>query len=172
MEKTAEEKRIYTGNLLKLNADRVILTSGRKSLREFVSHPGAAAALPFISEETIILVRQFRYPISIDLLEIPAGVIERGESPQETITRELKEEIGYEANLIEPIGWFYPSPGYTNEKIHLFKASDLKLVREDKEEGIETLEVSFKEALSMIEGRKIIDGKTIIALLTCKHYTF
>jgi len=169
MEKTAEEKRIYTGNLLKLNADRVILTSGRKSLREFVSHPGAAAALPFISEETIILVRQYRYPISRDLLEIPAGVIEKGESPQETITRELKEEIGYEANLIEPIGWFYPSPGYTNEKIHLFKVSDLKLVREEKEEGIEALEVSYKEALSMIEGGKIIDGKTIIALLTCNR---
>ncbi len=169
MERTAEEKRIYTGNLLKFNADRVILTSGRKSLREFVSHPGAAAAIPFISTDMIILVRQYRYPISRDLLEIPAGVIGKGESPEDTIARELKEEIGYEANLIEPIGWFYPSPGYTNEKIHLFKVSDLKLVREEKEEGIEALEVSYKEALSMIEGGKIIDGKSIIALLTCNR---
>ncbi len=169
MEKTVEEKRIYTGKLLTLNADRVILSSGRKSIREYVSHPGAAAAIPFISKGRIILVRQYRYPISRDLLEIPAGIIEEGESPQETIARELKEEIGYEAKQIEPIGWFYPSPGYTNEKIHLFKASDLQPTQQEVEEGIEAMEIPYKEAIRMVEEGKIIDGKTIIAILSCKR---
>ena len=167
MEKTVEEKRIYTGRLLNLNADRVSLPSGRKTFREWVHHPGAAAAIPFISEDRIILIRQFRYPVSSDLLEIPAGTIEEGESPEENIARELKEEIGYEARELREIVSFYPSPGYTDERIHLFKASNLVPVDVEREEGIEIIEVSLKEALSMIKKGKIRDGKSIIALLSC-----
>ncbi|MCK4420338.1 NUDIX hydrolase [candidate division WOR-3 bacterium] len=167
MEKTVEEKRIYTGRLLNLNADRVSLPSGRKTFREWVHHPGAAAAIPFISEDRIILIRQFRYPVSSDLLEIPAGTIEEGESPEENIARELKEEIGYEARELREIVSFYPSPGYTDERIYLFKASNLVPVDVEREEGIEIIEVSLKEALSMIKKGKIRDGKSIIALLSC-----
>lgn len=169
MEKTIEEKRIYTGKLLKLNANKVRLPSGRTSFREYVAHPGAAAAVPFISEDKIILIRQYRYAISCDLLEIPAGVTELGESPEDTITRELIEETGYKANKIESLGWFYPSPGYTDEKIHLFKASELQLIQKEPQEEIELVEVLFKEALLLIEKGEIIDGKTIIALLICNH---
>lgn len=167
MEKTVEEKRIYTGRLLNLNADRVSLPSGRKTFREWVHHPGAAAAIPFILEDRIILIRQFRYPVSSDLLEIPAGTIEEGESPEENIARELKEEIGYEARELREIVSFYPSPGYTDERIYLFKASNLVPVDVEREEGIEIIEVSLKEALSMIKKGKIRDGKSIIALLSC-----
>jgi len=169
MEKTIEKKRIYTGKLLKLNANKVRLPSGRTSFREYVAHPGAAAAVPFISEDKIILIRQYRYAISGDLLEIPAGVTELGESPEDTITRELIEETGYKANKIESLGWFYPSPGYTDEKIHLFKASELQLIQKEPQEEIELVEVLFKEALLLIEKGEIIDGKTIIALLICNH---
>lgn len=171
MEKTVEKKRIYTGTLLKLNADRVILSGGRTSFREYVSHPGAAAAIPFLSDDEIILIKQYRYAISDDLLEIPAGIIEKGENPEETIVRELIEETGYKAKTIQSLGWFYPSVGYTNEKIYLFRASDLQLTENKHDEEIELEKVSFKEAISMIENGKITDGKTIIAILACNYRT-
>lgn len=171
MEKQIEKKRIYTGTLLKLNADRVSLSGGKTSFREYVSHPGAAAAIPFVSDDEIILIKQYRYAISGDSLEIPAGIIERGENPEETISRELIEETGYKANIIQSLGWFYPSVGYTDEKIYLFKASDLQLTKNKHDEEIELEKVSFKKAISMIENGKITDGKTIIAILTCYHRT-
>jgi len=168
MEKTVEKKRIFTGKLINLNADRVILDSGRKSVREYVQHPGAVAAIPFISKDSIILVRQYRYPVSQELLEIPAGTIEKGESPEETMARELKEEIGCETEKLTNLGWFYSSPGYTDEKIYLFKASELKPYESEKEEGIEVVEIPYKKALRMIDNGEIRDGKTIIALLSCR----
>ncbi len=171
MEKPLEKKRIYTGTLLKLNADRVSLLGGKTSFREYVSHPGAAAAIPFVSDDEIILIKQYRYAISGDLLEIPAGIIERGENPKETIARELIEETGYRANTIQSLGWFYPSVGYTDEKIYLFKVIDLELTKNKHDEEIELEKVSFKKAISMIENGKITDGKTIIAILTCYHRT-
>ncbi len=171
MEKPLEKKRIYTGTLLKLNADRVSLSGGKTSFREYVSHPGAAAAIPFVSDDEIILIKQYRYAISGDLLEIPAGIIERGENPKETIARELIEETGYRANTIQSLGWFYPSVGYTDEKIYLFKVIDLELTKNKHDEEIELEKVSFKKAISMIENGKITDGKTIIAILTCYHRT-
>jgi len=171
MEKTLEKKRIYTGTLLKLNADRVSLSGGKTSFREYVSHPGAAAAIPFISDDEIILIKQYRYTISGELFEIPAGIIEKGENPEETIKRELIEETGYKANTIQYLGWFYPSVGYTDEKIYLFKASDLELTNNKHDKEIELEKVSFKKAISMIENGKIIDGKTIIAILIYYYRT-
>jgi ADP-ribose pyrophosphatase len=169
MEKTLEKKRIYTGTLLKLNADRVSLSGGKTSFREYVSHQGAAAAIPFVSDDEIILIKQYRYAISDNLLEIPAGIIEKGENPEETIKRELIEETGYKANIVQYLGWFYPSVGYTDEKIYLFKAGELQLTDNKRDEEIELEKVSFKKAISMIEDGKITDGKTIIAILTCHH---
>ncbi len=169
MEKTVEEKRVYTGNLISVNADRVSLPTGKKTFREYVSHPGAVAAIPFLTQERIILVRQYRYAVKKDLLEIPAGKIEEGESPEETITRELQEEIHYIPEKLEKIGWFYPSPGYTNEKICLFKAFNLKPKSLQTEEKIEVVQMEFKEVLNSIRRGEIRDGKTIIALLSCIH---
>lgn len=165
---TFEEKRIFSGNLLNLNADRVILTNGIKTYREYVSHPGAVAALPFLNSSEIILVKQYRYSVGEFLLEIPAGTMEKGETPEDCITRELQEEISYIPGKLENLGWIYLTPGYSNEKIHLFKATDLKVGGEkaEEDENIEVVKIKLEEALSKIDSGEIKDGKTIIAILS------
>lgn len=165
---TLEEKRIYTGNLLKLNADRVILENGVKTFREYVSHPGAVAALPFLSSSEILLVKQYRYSVRDFLLEIPAGTIEEGETPEDCITRELQEEINHKPGKLEKLGWVYLSPGYSNEKIHLFTAKDLRACSKEAEEdeNIEIVKIKLKDALLKIDSGEIIDGKTVTAILS------
>ncbi len=167
-ERTFEEKRIFSGNLLKLNADRVILTNGIKTYREYVSHPGAVAALPILNSTEIILVKQYRYSVADFLLEIPAGTIEKGETPEQSITRELQEEINYKPGKLENLGWVYLTPGYSNEKIHLFKATDLKIrsKKAEEDENIEVVKIKIDEALSKIHSGEIKDGKTVIAILS------
>jgi ADP-ribose pyrophosphatase len=165
---TFEEKRIFSGNLLNLNADRVILTNGIKTYREYVSHPGAVAALPFLNSSEIILVKQYRYSVGEFILEIPAGTIEKGETPEDCVTRELQEEINYKPGKLENLGWIYLTPGYSNEKIHLFKATNLKVgvKKTEEDENIEVVKMKLEEALSKIHSGEIKDGKTVIAILS------
>lgn len=167
-EKTFEEKRIFSGNLLKLNADRVVLTNGIKTFREYVSHPGAVAAVPFLSASEIILIKQYRYATGETLLEIPAGTIEKNESPEETIMRELQEEIKYKPGKIEKLISVYLSPGYSSEKIHIFKATDLKecALEAEEDEKIEIVKIKIDEVISKIDSGEIKDGKTVIAILS------
>jgi len=167
-EKTIEVKRIFTGNILNLNADRVALTNGIKTFREYVSHPGAVAALPFLTATEILLVKQYRYATGKHLLEIPAGTIEENETPEETITRELQEEINYKPGNLEKLGSIYLTPGYSNEKIHLFVATELKVcsLKAEEDEKIEIVKVKIEEAISKINSGEINDGKTIIAILS------
>ena len=165
---TFEEKRIFTGNLLNLNADKVVLANGIKTFREYVSHPGAVAALPILNSSEIILVKQYRYAVGDFLLEIPAGTVEKGETPEQSITRELQEEINYKPGKLENLGWVYLTPGYSNEKIHLFKATDLKIrsKKAEEDENIEVVKIKIDEALSKIHSGEIKDGKTVIAILS------
>lgn len=167
-EEPAEKKRIFTGNLLNLNADRVLLGNGEKTFREYVSHPGAVAALPFLTSDKILLVKQYRYAVRKYLLEIPAGTIEKGETPEETMIRELKEEIKYKPGNLEKFGWLYLTPGYSDEKIHLFKATELQpcSLEAEMEEEIEIVKIRIEEAFSKINTGEIKDGKTIIAILS------
>ncbi len=168
IEKTFEEKRIFSGNLLKLNADRVILKNGIKTYREYVSHPGAVAAIPFLSSSEIILVKQYRYATGETLLEIPAGTIEKNETPEETIIRELQEEIKYKPGNIEKLISVYLSPGYSSEKIHIFKATDLKecSLKAENDEKIEIVKIKIEEVISKINSGEIKDGKTVVAILS------
>lgn len=167
-EKTFEEKRIFSGNLLKLNADRVVLSNGIKTFREYVSHPGAVAAIPFLSASEIILIKQYRYAAGETLLEIPAGTIEKNESPEETVMRELQEEIKYKPGKIEKLTSVYLSPGYSSEKIHIFKATDLKEcgLEAEEDEKIEIVKIKIDEVISKIDSGEIKDGKTVIAILS------
>ncbi len=167
-ESTIEEKRIFTGNLLKLNADRVVLENGIKTFREYVTHPGAVAALPFLNASDIILVKQYRYAVKDYILEIPAGTIEKGETPETCITRELQEEIQYKPGCLKKLGWVYLTPGYSNEKIHLFEATELKAYNKktEEDENIEIVKMKIEEAISKIRSGEIKDGKTVIAILS------
>jgi len=146
--------------------DEVSLRNGRISKRIRIDHPQAAAIVPFVSDNEIIMVRQYRYALERETLEIPAGKIDRGESPEECIKRELVEETGFEVQSIEWLYTYAPAIGYSNELIYLYVGRDLKKLEKDIDENeISSIEIfTLKEVLGMIRDHKILDSKTIISL--------
>jgi len=163
-------RKIYEGKILTLFKDSVELEDGRNTTREIVIHTDAACILP-VKDDNVILIKQFRYPLSNNIIEIPAGIIERGEDPCSAARRELKEETGYVSNNMQKIISFYSSPGFTNEKLHFFIARDIVPGEQelDTDEDIELLEISLNKSIDMIIKGDIVDAKTIIALYTYRH---
>ncbi len=146
--------------------DEVSLRNGSISKRICVDHPQAAAIVPFVSDNEIVMVRQYRYALRRETLEIPAGKIDEGESPEECIKRELVEETGFEARFVKWLCTYAPAIGYSNELIHLYVGRDLikagEKIDDNEISSLETL--PLEEVLGMIRNHKIIDSKTIIAL--------
>lgn len=164
-EKTVRRNYIYRGKIVNLRCDDALLPDGRPCTREVVEHPGGAAVL-CVREGKVLLVRQFRYSYGEELLEIPAGKLDPGEEPIRAAARELEEETGFTASL-EPLTVFYPTPGYTNEKIYIYLAKEIHggTQRLDDGEFLDVLQLPLEEALRMVNGGQIKDGKTIAALL-------
>ncbi|MEG1502207.1 MAG: NUDIX hydrolase [Synergistaceae bacterium] len=155
---------IFNGKIVNLKIESYLSESGKITKREIVEHASAVAIIAINSSNKICFVKQYRQPIREVLYEIPAGLIEKDESPRQTAIRELQEEIGYRpGRLIEVIS-FYTSPGFMNEKIILFLATDLipSKLMEDEDEFIELEWLSFQEVNNMIKNNKIIDGKTLL----------
>ncbi|RLB27832.1 MAG: ADP-ribose pyrophosphatase [Deltaproteobacteria bacterium] len=146
--------------------DEVRLRNGKISKRIRIDHPQAAAIVPFVSDKEIIMVKQYRYALKRETLEIPAGKIDKGESPEECIKRELVEETGFKAKFIKWLYTYAPAIGYSNELIHLYSGRDLeKIGTKIDENEISSLEIlTLDEVIGMIKNHKIIDSKTIIAL--------
>ncbi len=160
------KKKIYEGKVLSLSIYTIPINK-HKVAREVVEHRGAAAILA-IDKGKILLVKQYRFPHGY-VLEIPAGTLEKGEKPRKCAFRELKEETGYEAKRMTSLIKYYPSIGYNTELIHCFVASGLKKsskLKLDVDEIISVVKVDFKKALRMILSGKIVDSKTICAVLT------
>lgn len=171
---TAASRRIYTGRVLNLDLDTVRLPNGELGELEMVRHPGAAAVLPLLSEDTardpqLLLVRQFRYAAEGPIWEVPAGRLDDGESPEDCARRELLEETGATAEQFERLTTIYTTPGFTDERIHLFAARRLKVEerrqRHERDEFMEPAAVPLSQALRMIETGEVTDAKTIIAIL-------
>ncbi len=158
--------KIYNGKKFSLELEKVTLPNGYEKNLEVIRHRGSAAVIPLLNKEEIILIRQYRPVIGRYIYEIPAGSVEEGEDIATTAQRELEEEIGYQAEKMEKVMSFYPSPGITDEEMHLFLAQGLKYVGAKPEpyEIIEPLRVKISEAYSMIEKKEIVDAKTIIAV--------
>ena len=167
-EKLLASKRIYEGRLVNLRQDAVLLSSGRETVREVVEHPNCVAIVAIDSEDNVVMVRQFRKPVEGVLLEIPAGVIEPGEEPQECALRELEEETGYMAGKMERIGGFYSSPGYSTEFLHLFLATDLQKgsTHPDEDEIIEVVSIPWEQIPGLIVTSEVCDAKSIVGLFT------
>ena len=167
-EKLLASKRIYEGRLVNLRQDAVVLSSGRETVREVVEHPDCVAIVAINSEDNVVMVRQFRKPVESVLLEIPAGVIEPGEEPQECALRELEEETGYMAGKMERIGGFYSSPGYSTEFLYLFLATDLQKgsTRPDEDEIIEVVSIPWEQIPGLIAKGEVCDAKSIVGLFT------
>jgi ADP-ribose pyrophosphatase len=134
----------------------------------YVVHPGSVAILPLIDDDHLCLIRSRRLTVGQTLIEVPAGTREPGEAPLETARRELEEETGYRAARWEELAQFYASPGILSERMHLFVASQLTSgpPRREANEEIENLVLSWDEAFAMLDRGEIVDGKTMIALLT------
>ena len=165
-----EEKKLhsetkYKGKILTLTVDDVELPDGNKSVRECVRHSGGAAVL-LVKDGEVLLVRQFRYLYGKTIYEIPAGKLNAGENPLTAAARELEEETGYRAKLVKLLD-LYPSPGYTDEIIHIYFATEYEFVGQKLDEG-EFLNCEFiplERVLSMIDGGEITDAKTVTAIL-------
>ncbi len=163
-----EKQVIFEGRRIRLEVHQLRdEASGQRVHREVVVHPGAVVVLPFIDDDTIILIRSTRYVIGQQIIELPAGTLEKGELPINCAGRELLEETGYLAGRIKPITPFFTSPGILSEKIYSFVAYDLEKKAQALEEGedIDLLETKFDEAIEMIRDGRIADAKTIATLL-------
>ena len=157
---------VFEGNLLKVSVDTVFLPNGRKAGREIVRHPGAVAVLPVLDSGSMVFVKQYRYPMSMAMFEIPAGKLNAGEEPKDCAFRELSEETGYEASKLVKLGIIATTPGFTDEVIHLFAASGLTLhePHSDEDEFIEVCVFSPEEVRQKLSNGEIFDAKTISAL--------
>lgn len=163
-EKKLKSNTVYKGKILSLEVDEVELPDGKISCRECVRHSGGAAVL-FVKDNKILLVNQFRYLYGKPIYEIPAGKLNEGENPEIAAARELEEETGFRAELSHMLD-IYPTPGYTDEIIHIYFAEKYETTEQKLDEG-EFLNYSFVEiekVLKMIESGKINDAKTIIAV--------
>lgn len=162
-EKILKEKLIYKGSFLDiLNVD-VELPNGKSYSRDVVRHPGATAIIAFLDNENIILVEQFRLPLNKKILEIPAGKINKNEDIKECAKRELQEETGYIAGNLEYLGCIATAPGFCDEIIYLYKATNLTLgsKNEDEDEFTNVKIMNINKVKEMIKKGEIIDGKTI-----------
>ncbi len=165
-EKTISSEIKYKGKILNLRIDTVESVNG-ESTREIVEHSGGAVVLPLLPNKNVVMIRQFRKPIERDVLEIPAGKIEQGESPEETAFRELREETGYKANNMTLLTKMYPSVGYSEELLYIYLATDLEPGETDfdENEDIDTYSYHIDDLYEMVMEGKIQDAKTQVAIL-------
>ena len=157
----------YKGRIIHLRVDEARMPNGTTAMREVVEHPGGVGVIALTDEGEVLLVRQYRYPYGEITIEIPAGKRDPGEDPLETGKRELAEETGTTADNITPLGTIYPTPGYTNEVIHLYLATGLHFAEQhtDEDEFLDVLRVPLAELVERVMAGEIPDGKTQIAAL-------
>jgi len=163
---------VYDGRAVKLRIDTVRMPSGRETVREIVEHGDCVAIIAVDDKDNILLVSQFRKSVEKELLEIPAGGIDPGETPEDCVRRELREETGFLPRKVERLGGFYSSPGYCTEYLHLYLATDLvssPLQAEDSE-SISLVRVSLKQIPGLIASGSICDAKSIAGLLIFLEY--
>ncbi len=167
IERTIASQAIFSGRAVRLRIDTVQNAEGRQTTREIVEHEDCVAIVAVDAEGSFLLVRQYRKAVEKELLEIPAGGIEPGESPEESVVREMREETGFWPQRVEHLGGFYASPGYGTEYLYLYLAADLKpgqLTAEDTDE-IELVRVPRDQIRELITSGKICDAKSIAGLM-------
>ncbi len=170
--------RAYSGRVFHVDHDTVRFPTGTSGTLEMIRHPGASAIVPFLDDPVgedprILLIHQFRHAAGGTIWEIPAGTLVEGESPEGCAARELKEEAGVSAGNLTPLTTILTTPGFTDERIHLFLATDLTpgQAQRDEDEFLEVHTVRWSEVGRMIRTGMIVDGKTLVALMhvQCFH---
>ena len=170
-EQTQEVQGIFSGRIIDVHNDKVMLVDGDIADREVVDHPGGVGIIGLTDENEILLVRQFRYPYKETIYEIPAGKLEKGEDPRQAGIREFSEECGAKAEVFESLGEIYPSPGYCGEIIRLFYAKGISYGEQhlDDDEFLDVIKMPIKEVITKIMTNEIKDAKTIAAVFKLKE---
>ncbi|MBU0529185.1 NUDIX hydrolase [bacterium] len=165
-EKKLSSKNVFKGSLLDIFVDEVQIHNGKRKVREYTKHPGAAAVIPILPNGKIGLIRHYRYPTNQIHIEVPAGKIDPGEEVEATAQRELQEEIGYTSQKLTFLTKINPCIGYSDESIWLYLGEELEKVDHMKtDESIEFYPVSVDKAIELVWTGKITDVKTIISIL-------
>lgn len=170
-EKTLSSEYVYKGRVIDVKSDEVEIANGNISYREVVEHTGGVVILA-LKGDSLLLVKQYRYPLKSVSLELPAGKLKKGEDPDYASRRELEEETGYIAENWTSLGYIYTTPGFCDEKLYLYLARDLvyKKINPDEDEILECLEYKIEKVFSMIDNGEINDSKTICAILRARKY--
>ena len=170
-EHTVESKTVYQGKLLNVREDIVRLPDGKPARREYIVHPGAAVMLAMPDAHSVLMERQYRYPLRSHVYELPAGKIDSGEDALETAQRELLEETGYRARDWRHLLTTYPVVGYSNERIELYLARELEYVGHALDEGefLDVFTLPLDEAIQWVRSGRIVEAKTIMALLLAER---
>ncbi|HYG65532.1 MAG TPA: NUDIX hydrolase [Thermoanaerobaculia bacterium] len=164
-------REIFRGRTVHLDVDHVRLPNGNEMDLELIHHPGAAAVVPVL-EGDVLMVRQYRYATGGWLLEVPAGKLDPGESPKSCAFREVEEETGYRPTDLQPLGWIWTSPGFTDEKIWLYLATGLTATRQQlgKDEVLSLERLPLREAIDKAARGEIHDAKSVCALLRAARH--
>lgn len=165
-------KRVYNGRVINLDVDTVRFPNGSTGELEMIRHPGASAIVPFLTLEghknpVILLIKQYRYAADQYLYEVPAGRLEAGEPPERCARRELREETGYDAERFKLLFSMFTTPGFTDERIHVFQAFGLTAGKtaHEADEFMSSEEIPLHRAAEMVREGEIIDAKTALAVL-------
>jgi ADP-ribose pyrophosphatase len=166
-EKLLLRKYLYDGHILRLRVDTVLAADGHRGTREIIEHGDCVGIIAVDTQNNILLVNQYRMPVAKNLLEIPAGGIDKGENAEMAVIREMQEETGFRPTKVEKLGGFYLSPGFSTEFMHLFLATDLTPSRLHAEDtaGIVLVPTPVAEIPELISSGKIQDGKSVAGLL-------
>ena len=170
-EKTVSSEKIFDGKIINVRVDKVEMPSGSLATREIVEHPGGVGVVALTDDNEIILVRQFRKPLDKVIYEIPAGKLDRGEGHKECGIRELQEETGLRAGVFEYLGFMYASPGFTDEAVHVYFATQLYAgeAKPDEDEFLDVEKIPFERAFEMVMNNEINDAKSVFGILKCKE---
>jgi ADP-ribose pyrophosphatase len=160
-------RRIYQGRIVDLRLEQVTLPNGAVTELELMHHPGAACVAPVNEGGEVLLIRQYRHAVGQEIWELPAGLLHAGEAPADCAARELAEETGFRAGRLVDLGGIVPTPGYSDERIHLFLACDLQAggaAHEPDEVIVDQRWLPWPEALAMVASGEIEDAKSIAGL--------
>ena len=166
-ENKISSKTVFKGRFLDVRSDEVTLPNGKTSIREWIKHPGAVCIIPRLPDNKIALIKQYRYPVQQEMIELPAGKLDQNESPENCAARELEEEIGYRASKLTFITNIHPAIGFADEIMGLYLAEDLQKTasNRDIDEFIELMPIHLHKAVKMVWNGAITDVKTIIGIL-------
>jgi len=161
------EKELFQGRIIRLVERKLVLPNGRRTTFHIVEHPGAVAIVPVHANGDVVLLKQFRPSIGMEIYEIPAGTIEKGEGPLATAKREIVEETGFKAKRWDKIADFYTAPGFCDERMHVYVARDLTPAKADgdDDEILKPVRMTIDAALKLIRTRRIRDAKSIAGLM-------